>query len=62
MTSQSRLPDGDENNVDEFGDDDEFRIDVQDVWFGDARDQVHIDTVYTDTIVERDVASPFDNR
>ena len=44
----------------EFGDDNEFQIDVDDIWFGANLNQVHLDTVYTDTIVTEGEDSPFD--
>ncbi|EMA39159.1 hypothetical protein C446_08821 [Halobiforma nitratireducens JCM 10879] len=51
---------GQEENA-TFGEEGEFRIDVVDVWFGDALDQVHIDTTYSDTTLrEDDDESPFD--
>ncbi len=43
-----------------FGEDDEFFIDVTDIWFGETLDQVHIDTTYSDTVVEEGEDSPFD--
>jgi hypothetical protein len=43
-----------------FGDDDEFQISVDDIWFGDNPDQVHMDTVYSDMTVEDGEPSPFD--
>lgn len=46
--------------MDEFGSDDEFRVEVDDIWFGDNLDQVHIDTVYSDMTVEDSEPSPFD--
>ncbi|MDG5761332.1 S-layer protein [Natronococcus sp. A-GB1] len=37
-----------DNPREEFGDDNEFVIEVDDIWFGDALDQVHLDTTLTE--------------